>query len=143
MSERAPPLQLPDFFEGVLTACPWFKEPWKAYCAEWSQPEAPGAYNLSDQVVAFLEKLAPESIPALNPLAESMEILLRDGDEETRDAVAIGLLEGIHDSMERAPRLASTLVPLLGPVGHQAWDNVVRNNGNFRSEQFKAERIGQ
>ena len=119
-----------------MSACPWFSQPWKAYCADWGQPEAPGVYNLSDQLVGVLENLARESVPALDPLATCMETLLRDGDEETRDAVAIGLLEGI----ERVPQLAATLVPLLGPLGRLAWENVVRNNGYFRSDQFKAER---
>ncbi len=122
-----------------MSACPWFREPWKAYCADWGQPEAPGAYNLSDQLVGVLESLARESVPALHPLATCMEALLRDGDEETRDAVAIGLLEGVHDSIERVPQLTATLVPLLGPLGRFAWENVVRNNGYFRSDQF----IGQ
>ena len=140
MSASPPRLHLHDFVEGLLSACPWFREPWKAYCADWGQPEAPGVYNLSDQLVGVLENLARESMPALDPLATRMETLLRDGDEETRDAVAIGLLEGVHDSIQRVPQLAATLVPLLGAWGRLAWENVARNNGTFRNDQFKAER---
>lgn len=136
MADDRPTYGLSELSEAILTAAPWFRESWIAFCADWAQPDAPGAHVMGDQLIAALERLSPTAMPDLSHLASTIERFLVEGDKETRDAVAIGILEPVHSSIDEVPILESALVPLLGSRSRLVWDNILRNNGYFRSDQF-------
>ncbi len=105
----------------LLECCPGARWRWEEHLASWSDEPA-GSYNdLSVFAHHIVDRHAAGITDEHAALFRLIEQVLTNGDEESRELVAIGLLEDIQVIASNQPFGAAAFVPWLGPQSRAAW----------------------
>ena len=129
----------------LLERCPGFAPAWQKHREEWGQKQA-GIYNDLAKFVHFLVKSygqgETDSFPAV---FEAVEVFIVEGDEETKNAAALGILETLQCVASWKPFGARAFVKWLGPKSREAWAEIEEmwRGKNSLMDVIRAERLAQ
>jgi hypothetical protein len=108
----------------VLARCPAFTPTWEKHRLSWEGEEA-GIYNDLAQFATFIVNCyAQGHIEPVVAAFALIEELLVGGDEEVRNAAAIGFLEDIQLIASWRPFKAVVFIQWLGPESKLAWAEI-------------------
>ncbi|MBD3388146.1 MAG: hypothetical protein GF414_04315 [Candidatus Altiarchaeales archaeon] len=123
-----------EVMDRVLKLTPAFKESWEAHLRYWSDEE-PGLCNdmaaLSRYIAA---RIANEHFDDLGGVFDLIELLLREGDQEVKDATATCFLENLANASSAKKIDANKFIHLLGPKSRAHWRAWDRFTGVCTSE---------
>jgi hypothetical protein len=105
----------------LLSACPGFEQSWRAH-VEWWKDGEPGIFNDTGEFAHYLvDRYAEGAISECETAFTVIETILRDGDEDAREAAVIGVLEDVQTIAANRPFGSDVFIPLLGPLSRRAW----------------------
>jgi hypothetical protein len=108
----------------VLARCLGFRPIWNKHREFWQDEEA-GIYNDLAQFANFIvDCYAQKDTEQVVAAFRLVEELLDGGDEEVRNAAAIGFLEDVTNIASWKPFKAVVFVQWLGPKSKAAWDEI-------------------
>jgi hypothetical protein len=127
----------------LIAEFPGFHVRWEKHLESWHGERA-GNYNDIAQPVHFVvEDLYPTGKTAdLQHAFELVEQWLVNGNQNLRDLIAIGFLEGLQNVASWQEFGREVFIPFLGPQSHQAWNEIERTWAGKMSlmEVIRAER---
>lgn len=111
-----------DVMPALLKACPGFEPAWAEHLKWWGDGKR-GIYNDSAELATYLV-LSYErgDTSEFKALFDTIERILRDGDEEARGTAAVGVLESVQVQASHYAFGPSVFLEWLGPLSRQAWD---------------------
>jgi hypothetical protein len=103
---------------------PSFQPSWAKHVEDWDGEEA-GAFNDITVFVRFvIAAFESGDIALVRAAFDSIEQLLREGDQEVRDISAIGFLEDVQILASHKPFGKQAFVEFLGTLSMQAWAEI-------------------
>jgi hypothetical protein len=113
-----------DVMPALLGACPGFAPTWAEHLKWWGNEER-GIFNdtaeLATYVVLSYERGDTSEFTAV---FDTVERILRDGDEEARGAASVGVLESVQVQASHYAFGPTVFLKWLGPLSHQAWSEI-------------------
>ncbi len=112
----------------LLESCSSFHNAWDLHLAEWGDEER-GVYIdvgvFSDHLVGLLERGDTQEFPAV---FDTVERLLREGDDDVVNVVKIGFLEDLGNIAANRHDwpFAARFREWFGPATNDAWDDIHR-----------------
>lgn len=112
----------------LLEACPSFGPKWQAFLDEWKdEPEEMPLYiALGDYARQLIRMLGRSETDGFPKVFHTIERLLCQGDHYVRQAIAVGLLEGLQNSILTSKSQTKQLRQYLGPESKGSWDRLIR-----------------
>ena len=113
-----------DVMPTLLEACPGFVPMWTEHL-KWWDAETRGIYNDTAELASYLV-LSYErgDTSEFKAVFDTIEQILRDGDEEARGAAAVGVLESVQVQASHYDFGPSVFLEWLGPLSRQAWGEI-------------------
>jgi hypothetical protein len=110
----------------LLRACPGIDRQWQEHLDDWGNEER-GDYNDISIVVHYLvDCYKQEQTDFFPELFNLVERCINEGDNQTRDLMIIGLLEGIQNVASWQSFGNGVFVQWLGPKSREAWKQLER-----------------
>lgn len=116
----------------LLEACPSFRDPWRAYVADWPDPSERGGYiDLGEFVQHLVELLDRGDTQEFPTVFATVEHHLQTGDAGVRYALKVGFLETLGNvaSNTHGWPFAARFREWFGPLAQTAWDELHREWG--------------
>ena len=126
----------------LLEACPGFQPTWQAHL-DWWKGEEPGAYNDTAEFARYLVESFESGQTSEFPKAfATIERILNEGDQESRDIAGIGVIESLQTIGSNHPCGEDVFIQWLGPTSRQAWAEIERmwEGKHSLSDVIRAER---
>ena len=108
----------------LVEACPSFRTPWQAYLAHDAYQEGLLYVDLGEFARHLVRLVESDSRGELPAVFEVIERLLLEGESNARDAVIIGLLEGIQNIASGSRVGPAVFVPYLHPETMHWWTEI-------------------
>ena len=107
-------------------ACPGFQATWQAHL-DWWKGEEPGAYNDTAEFARYLVESFESGQTSEFPKAfATIERILNEGDPESRDLAAIGVIESLQTIGSNHTCGETVFIQWLGPTSSRAWAKIER-----------------
>jgi len=109
----------------LLNTFPAFMERWRKHIEEWRGEQA-GSYNDMAEFVHFVvdDLYEKGNLSEVGRVFQMMDRLLAEGDQETRDLVALGFFETLQNVTSWRPYGNKAFEQFLGPVSQRAWAEI-------------------
>ena len=105
----------------LLEACPGIEPDWKEHLAWWEDEER-GNYNDISVIAHYLVKCVKNGQTGFFPrVFQLVEEGITEGDEETRNLMVVGLLEGLQNIASWESFGYGVFEQWLGPKSQMAW----------------------
>jgi hypothetical protein len=113
-----------DVMPALLEACPGFEAMWAEHLKWWGDEER-GIYNDTAELATYLV-LSYErgNSSEFKAVFDTVERILRDGDEEARGAASVGVLESVQVQASHYTFGPAVFLGWLGPLSRQAWSEI-------------------
>jgi hypothetical protein len=134
----------PQIMPLLLEACPGFWPIWQEHL-DWWKGEEPGAYNNTSEFARYLIESFERGQTSEFPAAfEAIERILNQGDQESRDIAAIGIIESLQTIGSNHSCGEDVFIQWLGPTSRRAWSEIERmwEGKESLSDVIRAERRG-
>lgn len=110
-----------DMMPLLLAACPSYRARWEAYVADACYLPELVYVHLGDFADHALNLLEAGEVEELRAVFSVVERFFREGDDYVRNAVVVGLLEGIWFKGSNTGRRPQRMAEHLGPAARAAW----------------------
>ena len=108
----------------LLEACPGFRVSWQEHL-EWWEGEEAGAYNDAAEFARYLvESYERGNTSEFESAFATIEKILTEGDQESRDIAGIGVIEDLQNIGSNHSCGADVFKSWLGPVSKIAWAEI-------------------
>ena len=108
----------------LLTACPGFGRLWADHLAYWNGKPA-GIFLDTAEFVHYLADCHERNdITALTAAFQLIERFFVEGEENTKEVAAMGILETLQNVASHQPEGAAPYLSYLGPRSRTAWDAI-------------------
>ena len=105
-------------------ACPGFEATWRAHL-DWWKGEEPGAYNDTAEFARYLVESFESGQTSEFPEAfATIERILSEGDQESRDIARIGVIESLQTIGSNHSCTERVFIEWLGPRSRTAWAEI-------------------
>ncbi len=107
----------------LLEACPGFQPAWQEHL-DWWKGEEPGVYNDTSEFARYLVESFESGQTSEFPKAfATIERILNEGDQESRDIAGIGVIESLQTIASHSCG-GDVFIPWLGPTSRRAWAEI-------------------
>ena len=127
----------------LLEACPGFHSNWQAHL-DWWEGEESGAYNDTAEFARYIvESYEKGQISEFPNAFATIERILNEGDQESRDIAGLGVLECLQTIGSNRPFGEGVFVQWLGPASQHAWREIeqVWEGKQSLADVIRAEKI--
>jgi hypothetical protein len=108
----------------LLDACPGFQPAWQAHL-DWWKGEEPGVYNHTSEFARYLVESFESGQTSEFPAAfATIEKILNEGDQESRDIAGIGVIETLQTIGSNHSCGEDVFIQWLGPTSRRAWAEI-------------------
>lgn len=108
----------------LLEACPGFQPTWEKHLEWWNGEEA-GAYNDASEFARYLVEAFERGQTSEFPAAfATIERILNEGDQESRDIAGIGIIEDLQTIGSNHSCGEDVFIQWLGPTSREAWAEI-------------------
>ncbi len=108
----------------LVESSPGFAGQWEAFQADWKDEEAPLYVVLGDFARYLIDKHEKGETSDFDAIFNVVERLHIDGDAYVQNAVAVGLLEGMQNSMRANDSNPEVFVEYLQAATRESWNKL-------------------
>lgn len=108
----------------LVLACPDFNKQWEDFLVEWDELDKPYYIALSDFARHLCDKLNKNEINDFPKIFSTIEDLHIHGTHYVREAVTIGLLESIQNTMLNNDKDPNVFMKFLGNETIKSWNEL-------------------
>jgi hypothetical protein len=110
----------------LLESCPGFQATWQAHL-DWWKGEEPGVYNDTAEFAHYLvESVESGQTSEFLKAFATIERILKEGDQESRDLAAIGIIESLQTIGSNHSCGEAVFIQWLGPTSRRTWVEIER-----------------
>lgn len=113
-----------DVIPFLLEACPGFEPMWHEHRELWHGEEAGIFIDAGEFARYLVECYARGETTEFDSAFSAVERLIREGDDEARGAVTVGVLESVQVQSTHHPFGPEPFLQWLGPLSRQAWGEI-------------------
>ena len=107
----------------LLEACPGFQPAWQEHL-DWWKGEEPGVYNDTSEFARYIVESFESGQTSEFPKAfATIERILNEGDQESRDIAGIGVIESLQTIASHSCG-GDVFSPWLGTTSRRAWAEI-------------------
>jgi hypothetical protein len=107
----------------LLEACPGFQPAWQEHL-DWWKGEEPGVYNDTSEFARYIVESFESGQTSEFPKAfATIERILNEGDQESRDIAGIGVIESLQTIASHSCG-GDVFIPWLGTTSRRAWAEI-------------------